>query len=99
MSADATLGVPYNIASYALLLMMVAQCVGMEARDLVMNFGDAHIYSGHMENLRTQLERKPLELPKMVLDSSITEIDDFTYESFKLVGYQSHDKLSFDVVV
>lgn len=89
-SADIFLGVPFNIASYALLTMMIAQVVGLEVGDFIHTFGDAHIYTNHFEQIETQLSREPRSLPVMKINPEITSIFDFTYEDFTLEGYEPH---------
>lgn len=89
-SADIFLGVPFNIASYALLLQMMAQCTGLEAGEFIHTFGDAHIYSNHFEQVQLQLSRKPYTLPTMKLNPEKTNLFDFTYEDFELVNYECH---------
>ena len=89
-SADIFLGVPFNIASYALLVMMVAQETGYELGDFVHTLGDAHIYTNHIEQVKLQLSRKPMQLPRMKLNPDIKKVVDFKYEDFTLENYQSH---------
>lgn len=89
-SADIFLGVPFNIASYALLTMMVAQVTGLKAGDFIHTLGDAHIYLNHLEQAREQLTREPYPLPQMLINPNVTSIEDFKYEDFTLVNYQSH---------
>ena len=98
-SADVFLGVPFNIASYALLTMMVAQVCGYQAGDFVHTFGDAHIYANHEEQIATQLTRKPKPLPVMKLNPNITSIFDFTYEDFTLENYDPHPLIKGKVAV
>lgn len=89
-SCDSFLGVPFNIASYALLTMMMAQVTGLKLGEFIWTGGDCHIYSNHEEQVALQLTRKPFPLPKMILNPAVTSIFDFTYEDFTLEGYQSH---------
>jgi thymidylate synthase len=89
-SADIFLGVPFNIASYALLVLMIAQVCGLEPGEFIHTFGDAHIYNDHSEQIALQLSREPKTLPKMKLNKNIKNIFDFKYEDFELVGYDPH---------
>lgn len=90
MSADIFLGVPFNIASYALLTMMIAQVCNLELGDFVHTFGDAHIYTNHLEQIKLQLSREPHKLPKMKLNKEIKNIFEFKYEDFTLEDYECH---------
>lgn len=98
-SADTFLGVPFNIASYALLLMMVAQVTGLEAGDFVHTLGDTHIYKNHFEQARLQLTREPRKLPRMIINPEVKDIFDFKYEDFQLVDYDPHPHIKADVSV
>jgi thymidylate synthase len=98
-SADLFLGVPFNIASYALLTHMVAQVTGLGVGHFVHTLGDAHIYSNHLEQVRTQLARGPMALPTLELNPDITDIDGFRYADIKIVGYESHSRISAPIAV
>jgi thymidylate synthase len=89
-SADIFLGVPFNIGSYAVLTMMVAQVCGLEAGDFVHTIGDAHIYSNHMDQCKLQMSREPMALPTLIINPEVKNIDDFKFEDFELVGYEPH---------
>ena len=98
-SADIFLGVPFNIASYALLTMMLAQVCDLQAGDFVHTFGDAHLYSNHAEQVETQLAREPFPLPSMQLNPDVTSIFDFRYEDFELIDYQSHPGIRAPIAI
>lgn len=98
-SADIFLGVPFNIASYALLTMMMAQVCGLKPGDFVHTFGDAHLYLNHIEQAREQLTRKPYALPEMHMNPHVTDIFGFKFEDFELVGYQAHPHIKAAVSV
>jgi len=97
-SADLFLGVPFNIASYALLLQMVSQVVGIPAGEFVHFFGDVHIYSNHFEQVKEQLAREPKPFPKLKLNPDKKNIDDFKYEDFTLEGYDPHPSIKAEIV-
>jgi len=98
-SADMFLGVPFNIASYALFTHMLAQVCGLDVGDLIVTLGDAHIYVNHIEQVKEQLKRKPLALPKLKLNPDINVITNFTMEDIELTDYKSHDAIKADMAV
>ncbi|MDH5633888.1 MAG: thymidylate synthase [Gammaproteobacteria bacterium] len=98
-SADVFLGVPFNIASYALLTMMMAQVCGLRPGEFVHTLGDAHLYSNHLDQARRQLNREPRQLPTMKLNPEISDLFAFTYDDFELVGYDPHPAITAPVAV
>ena len=98
-SADVFLGVPFNIASYSLLTMMIAQVTGLRPGEFVHTFGDVHLYSNHIEQAREQLTRQPRSLPSLEIDPSVREIEDFRFEHFRLVDYDPHPNIKAPVAV
>jgi thymidylate synthase len=98
-SADIFLGVPFNIASYALLTMMMAQACGLQPGEFIHTIGDAHLYSNHLEQARTQLQREPRPLPVMKINPDVDDIFSFRFEDFELVDYQPHPHIKAPVAV
>jgi thymidylate synthase len=98
-SADIFLGVPFNIASYALLTMMIAQVCGLKLGDFVHTFGDAHLYSNHLEQADLQLGRKPFALPTMKINPDVKDIFEFKYDDFELLNYEAHPHIKAEVAV
>lgn len=98
-SADIFLGVPFNIASYALLTMMMAQVTGLKPGEFIHTLGDAHIYNNHLEQVKLQLTREPYPLPQMKINPDVRDIFSFRYEDFELINYQSHPHIKGEVSV
>ncbi|KAK2183064.1 hypothetical protein NP493_324g00018 [Ridgeia piscesae] len=98
-SADMGLGVPFNIASYALLTYMIAHVTGLKTGDLVHTLGDAHVYLNHIEPLQEQLKRQPTPFPKLHIKRQVNDIEDFKYEDFEIVGYKPHPKIAMAMAV
>ena len=98
-SADSFLGVPFNIASYALLTMMMAQVTGLEAGEFIHTFGDLHIYNNHLDQVKLQLSREPKKLPTLKINPDITNLFNFKFEDFELVGYESHPHIKGVVAI
>lgn len=99
LSADVFLGVPFNIASYALLTMMIAQVCDLEPGEFVHTFGDVHIYTNHIEQVKLQLTREPRSLPLMILNPDVKDIFDFKFEDFDLQNYDPHPHIKGEVSV
>jgi thymidylate synthase len=98
-SCDVFLGIPFNIASYALLTHVIAQVCGLRVGELIISTGDTHIYSNHVEQVKEQLTREPLPLPTLWLNPEIKDIDKFTMDDIKLVEYQSHKAIKAEMAV
>ncbi|KAJ1498771.1 dihydrofolate reductase [Coelomomyces lativittatus] len=98
-SADIGLGVPFNIASYALLTRMLAQVSGLKAKELIHMIGDAHIYSDHVEQLKILIEREPFPFPTLRIREGISDIDSFNISDFEIIDYKSHDKIQMSMSV
>lgn len=98
-SSDVFLGLPFNIAQYALLLQMVAQVTGLEARELIVSIGNAHLYANHLEQAKEQLKRKPLPFPTVKLHGDVKDIDGFTEDSFELLNYEAHPHIKAPLVI
>ena len=98
-SADIFIGVPFNIASYALMTMMIAQVCGLKVGDFIHTFGDAHLYSNHMQQAQLQLAREPLPLPQMKINPAIDDIFNFTFDDFELLGYESHPHIKAPIAI
>lgn len=98
-SADVFLGVPFNIASYSLLTMMIAQVCHLSPGDFIHTFGDAHLYLNHLDQARLQLSRQPKKLPRMIINSEVENIFDFKFGDFELIGYDPHPHIKAEVSV
>ncbi len=98
-SADAFLGVPFNISSYSLLTCMIAQICDLEPGEFIWTGGDCHLYSNHLDQAKLQVSRKPMKLPKLILNSNIKNIDDFKAEDIQILGYEHHPHISAPISV
>ena len=98
-SADMFLGVPFNIASYSLLVCIFSEILDLKPGDFIWTGGDCHLYLNHLEQARLQISREPLDLPKLVLDPTITEIDQFKYENISIEGYTHHPHISAPISI
>ena len=98
-SADAFLGVPFNISSYSLLTCMIAQICDLEPGEFIWTGGDCHLYSNHLDQAKLQVSRKPMKLPKLILNSDIKNIDDFKAEDIQILGYEHHPHISAPISV
>jgi len=98
-SSDVFLGLPFNIAQYSMLLHMVAHVTGLEARELVVSIGNAHLYKNHIDQAKEQVTRTPMKFPQLKINRTIKSIDDFKAEDFELVGYESHPHIKADLVI
>ncbi|HET9843853.1 MAG TPA: thymidylate synthase, partial [Gammaproteobacteria bacterium] len=92
-------GVPFNIASYALLTHMIAQVTGLQAHEFVHTFGDVHLYANHIEQAKEQLKREPFTLPRLVINPNVSQIDDFVFEDFAIENYEAHPHIKAAVAV
>jgi thymidylate synthase len=98
-SCDVFLGLPFNIASYALLTMMIAQVTDLQPGELILSLGDTHVYQNHFEQARLQLEREPRPLPKMLLNPAVKSLFDFRFDDFRLEGYDPHPRIIAPIAV
>ncbi|MCF6217283.1 MAG: thymidylate synthase [Gammaproteobacteria bacterium] len=98
-SADIFIGVPFNIASYALMTMMIAQVCGLAVGDFIHTLGDAHLYSNHLQQAQLQLEREPLPMPEMKINPAVKDIFGFTFDDFELIGYESHPHIKAPIAI
>ena len=98
-SADVFLGVPFNIASYSLLTLMMAQITNLEPGEFIHTLGDAHLYKNHIEQTKTQLSRTPLKLPTIEINKDVKNIDEFTFDDFKVIDYEHHPHIKAPISV